>query len=283
MTDHATTPNESITDQAKEAYQEARPWIRTMGRVGYASKGIVYVTLGLLVLRALVGLGSADVETRDALLAIERAPLGEFLLLLLAAGLVGYVIWRFVQAIIDPEERGTGLKGLAKRGVYIFSGIAYASLVILAVQMVVGAPAYGGEASEDWSARLLSHRNGQWAVILVGAGIVAVGLYQFYLAFTGIFRHKLKEEKMSRLEKLGAITSGRLGFISRGIVIGAIGVFFIRSALIYDPDEAAGLGEILLTFALTPYGPWLLGLMGIGFIAFGLYIILIARFGRYVV
>lgn len=60
------------------------------------------------------------------------------MLVLVAIGLIGYVIWRFVQAIKDPENKGNDAKGLAVRIAYAVNGLIYASLALSAVQIVMG-------------------------------------------------------------------------------------------------------------------------------------------------
>ncbi len=54
---------------------------------------------------------------------IVNQPFAKFLLALVAIGLIGYVIWRFVQAIKDPENKGNDAKGLAVRIGYAVKGL----------------------------------------------------------------------------------------------------------------------------------------------------------------
>ena len=51
-------------------------WIVTLGRLGYAVKGIVYITVGFLAFQAALGLGGGTTDVRGALRAIRHAPLG---------------------------------------------------------------------------------------------------------------------------------------------------------------------------------------------------------------
>jgi hypothetical protein len=45
-----------------------------------------------------------------------------------------------------------------------------------------------------------------------------------------------------------------------------------------NPDRAAGIGGALRALADRPYGPWLLGLAGLGFVAYGLHCAWLGRF-----
>ena len=71
---------------------------------------------------------------------------------------------------------------------------------------------------------------------------------------------------------------GRLGIAARGIVFGVVGTFLIRAALEYDPQEARGLGGALQTLAQQPFGPWLLGAVALGLVAYGLFMLSVSRY-----
>jgi hypothetical protein len=43
------------------------------------------------------------------------------------------------------------------------------------------------------------------------------------------------------------------------------------AAVKYDPNKAKGLDGALKTLAGQPYGKWLLGLIALGFLAYGMY------------
>ena len=110
---------EHLTGQAghhaRRAGREARPWVRPLARAGYAAKGVLYITIGILAAMAAFGGGGdgATTGSKGAIRAIQEQPFGQVLLVLLTVGLAGYALWRFVQAILDPEGEGTDAKGAA--------------------------------------------------------------------------------------------------------------------------------------------------------------------------
>ena len=69
-------------------------------------EGIVYLILGGLATSAALGAGGRITDMRGALRAPLREPFGEALLGLLALGLVGYAIWRFLEAFADANREG---------------------------------------------------------------------------------------------------------------------------------------------------------------------------------
>ena len=84
------------------------PWVEKLARLGYLAKGVVYAVVGVLALQVAFGQGGEMTDTRGALASLARETWGTVLLAVLAVGLMGYVLWRVVQAWMDPDDKGTG-------------------------------------------------------------------------------------------------------------------------------------------------------------------------------
>ena len=112
--------------------------------------------------------------------------------------------------------------------------------------------------------------------------MIGVGLYQFYQAYTAKFREELKLAEMTANEQLWATRVGRLGYAARGVVFCIIGGFLIVAALRAQPEEVRGLGGALQTLSEQTYGPWLLGIVAVGFVAYGIFMLVQARYRRMV-
>ena len=110
---------------------------------------------------------------------------------------------------------------------------------------------------------------------IVGAGILAIGLLQFFRAYDAKCMEKFKPGEMNPRERRWTRRAGRLGHAARGVVFLVIGVFLVQAALQSDPDEARGLGGALSALAAQPFGPYLLE-----FVAFGLFMFVVARYRR---
>ncbi|HCF27565.1 MAG TPA: hypothetical protein DEV81_10290 [Cyanobacteria bacterium UBA11049] len=255
-------------------------WVERLARFGYAAKGVVYGIVGLLAAQAAFGTGGQTTDTKGALQEIVRQPFGKVLLGVVAIGLFGYVLWQFVQAIKDPEHKGTDTKGILQRIGYAISGIIYAGLALSAVRIISGSGGGNSNSTQDWTARLLSQPFGQWLVGTVGAFIIGLGFYQFYKAFTAKFRKKLNLSELSDTEQKWVKAITRFGLAARGVVFCLIGFFLIQAARMSDAGEAGGLGEALETLAQQPYGAWLLGIVALGLIAYGIYMVMQARYRR---
>lgn len=257
-------------------------WVERLARLGYAAKGVVYAIVGVLAVQAAFGQGGKTTDTEGALSTIAAQPFGKFLLVLLTLGLIGYVMWRFVQAVRDPEHKGDDAQGLARRAGYGISGLIYAGLALEAIRLIAGSGGGGGGSSsaQDWTARLLSQPFGQWLVGLVGAFIIGLGFNQFYEAYKAKFRKQMKLHQMSATEETWATRIGKLGEAARGVVFVMTGFFLIQAARQSNPSEARGLDGALQSLARQPYGPWLLAIVAIGLIAYGIHQGVQARYRR---
>jgi hypothetical protein len=256
-------------------------WVERLARLGYLAKGIVYAIVGVLAVQAAFGAGGQTTDTKGALSAIAAQPFGKFLLALLTVGLIGYVVWRFVQAVQDPEHKGDDAKGWATRLGYAVSGLIYASLAFTAIGLIRGSGGGGGGNSEqDWTARLLAQPFGQWLVGLVGAFVIGLGFYQLYQAYKAKFRKQMKLQEMSPTEETWATRIGRFGLGARGVVFCIIGFFLLQAARQSDASEVRGLDGVLQSLAQQPYGPWLLGIVALGLLAYGIHMAVQARYIR---
>jgi hypothetical protein len=73
---------------------------------------------------------------------------------------------------------------------------------------------------------------------------------------------------------------GTFGHLARGVVFGLVGVFLINAAVDFEPRSAVGLDGALAKLAHHSYGPFLLGVVAAGLIAFGLHSLSDARYRR---
>ncbi|MFW6358889.1 MAG: DUF1206 domain-containing protein [Chroococcales cyanobacterium] len=257
-------------------------WVERLARFGYAAKGVVYAVIGILAVQAALGWGGETTGTTGALHAIARQPFGKALLAVIAVGLLGYVIWRFVEAIKDPEHEGNDAKGIVKRIGYAISGIIYIAIAWTAAQLAftVGGANENGDTQQEATAWLLSQPFGQWLVATVGALVIGLGFYKFYKAYSVKFRRQLKVSQMSPKEETWAIRISRFGIAARGVVFTLIGIFLIQAALQARAEEVKGLDEVLQAIAQQPLGKFLLAIVALGLIAYGIYMGVQARYRR---
>lgn len=268
----------AATNLAREAITPAAPWIERLARVGYAAKALLYTIVGALALQAAFGDGGRTTGSRGALSTLQDHEFGDLALAVIAAGLFGYAAWRVVEAILDPERRGTSAKGLALRASFAARGLVHAALGLQAVRLIGGSGRSGSDGTELWTARVMDAPMGPWLVIGGGLVVAGYGAYQLYRAWAAKLSRQLDLSRLSREAGAWIIGVCRAGIAARGIVFGVIGVYLVRAGLAHNATQAADTGEALRVIGRQPFGTWLLAGVAVGLIAYGIYDIVQARY-----
>ena len=272
--------NISVDAAKQRAAQAVKPWVEQLARLGFAAKGIVYLVVGVLAVQVALGRGGQTTDSRGALATIADRPRGALMLGVVAVGLLGYALWRFVEAWVDPERKGTDASGLVTRAGYVAVGISYGALALSALRLIQRQD--GGQAGnvENWTARLLQQPFGPWLVGAVGAGIIAFFVVQVVRGFRGRFPEQVRAGELQGAEAMWARRLGIFGLAARGVVFGLVGLFLIQAALKQDAGQAGGLDKALQVLAQQAHGMVLLGIAAAGLAAYGCYMLIIARYRR---
>ena len=271
--------SEKVKQHAKRAARKVSPWVGWVARTGYVSKGVVYLTIGVLAVQEALGAGGEAAGPGGAMHSIESQPFGRIMLALLAFGLVGYALWKLMQGIMDPDDKGSDTHSILRRIGYVGSGVLHGGLAFAAAQSITGAE----DTSEDvMKASVMVYQPpfGQLVVGLVGLIAIGIGLYQLYAAYEAKFRGELKLGEMSDAEKNLVTIAGRVGTTARALAVGVSGVFLVLAAYQFDPSETRGLGGALEGLLSQPLGSYMLGTVAAGLLVYGAFMVLVARYRR---
>ena len=277
---NTTLSSEELPQRARQA-GESR-WITVLARIGLVAKGVSYALVGALAIGVAIGEGGRATSRQGALAEIASHGWGKLLLVVLALGFAGYAIWRLAEAVFGRnEDDDDGAKGWAKRAGKLGRAAIYAGLTFTAIKLVAGA---GGEQESQTAkahktaAEVLSWPAGRWLVGIGGACLIGVGLYNGYRGVSEKYLEHWRAGQMGPVERRWGTRVALVGLLARMVVFGLIGVFVIKAALEYDPQEAVGLDGALRRLAGHAYGTWLLGLVAAGLIAYALFCLLEARY-----
>ncbi|HOQ22239.1 DUF1206 domain-containing protein [Microbacterium paulum] len=280
-----------MADAARSAARrvEASPLVRALARGGYAASGAVHVLIGLLVLTLAFGV-SGEADQSGALRAIAGAPLGLAVLWIIAVLLWALALYHLIEAFVlrggGATEKTAALKTALTTALTTWGrriseagqAVVFAALGAVAASVALGARTEGNRSAEDASRGVLALPGGDIVLGLVGLGVAAGGV-----AFVVMGVMRSFEKKMS-IPKDGVgpfvTTLGVVGYIAKGVALAIVGVLLVVAAVTSDASQAGGLDDAFDTLHGLFLGPVLVGLVGAGFVAYGLFLFFRARYAR---
>ncbi|MGW7243415.1 DUF1206 domain-containing protein [Streptomyces sp. NPDC054804] len=256
--------------------------VAAAARAGFVARGVIYALIGVLSLRIAFSGGGQQADRGGAIAEIAQKPFGAVLLWLLGIALAGMALWRLSEAAFGQAGPDGGKPGkrAAAAGRFVFYGfVAYSVLSYAAGDKGSGSGS-SDKNSQDVTARALDWPGGQWIVGVAGAAVTAAGIWIAVRAVMRKFEKHLRMSEMSEKTRKVVSFLGVFGGVARGVVFATAGGFAIAAAVQHEPGKAKGMDNTLRTFADTPAGPWLLALIAVGLMAFGVFSWANARWRR---
>ncbi len=258
--------------------------IKKVARTGFVAKGVVYGITGILTFMAAFNLGGQKAGRLQVLEFLDKQTFGNILLILMGIGLACYSTWRFIQSVSDPENIGDDTKGKAKRTAFFLSGLLYLGIAVLAVLRVInsGGGSGAGSGSSSQSAQqssFLASETGLVIIGIVGAGIAIAGIFQFVKAYKNDYYKKFDLMSLSDEKKRESIKkTAEFGLSARGVIFLIIGFFALKAAFNSNPSKIKTTQEVFSFIQDSSYGAWLLGVVAAGFVAYAIYMFLMAKY-----
>ena len=255
-------------------------WVERVARAGILSRAVNYIVLGALVTAVLLGRGDKELDRRGAIESVSGGVAGHLLLLLLCVGFVCYIAWQLLRAATRRGDQ-SGLANAGRRLLALGTALIYAGFLVTTVRVLVGAGTKSPQSDQDsWTARLLGAGGGRLVVAAAGVAVIVAGLVLFGYAASRKFETPLDTGAMSTAMRRVAAVLGVAGQSARGLVFVIVGGFVLSAALADDASRSKGLDASLRTLAAQRFGAILLSVVALGFLAFGLYSLLDARYRK---
>ncbi|PSR18052.1 DUF1206 domain-containing protein [filamentous cyanobacterium CCP3] len=256
-------------------------WVRWYIRLGHGSKGAFYGLIGLFALNDIVHDRPIVAGSEAVLADLDSWPLGSAVLGLLAFGLLGYVVWRLIQASIGPgEENALNFRQVLQRLGYVCSGLTYLGVAQSAGKLALNLAVDFDDTIEDLAAVLFERQVGPWMLVGIGAGVVAIGCVYIYGAISGSYISDFHRD-LYRPARRWVVAVGKIGITARGIGFALIGAYLIKAAYLIEDDFAGGLGNVFDKLDDELYGEYWLGAIAFGFIAYAVYMIVAACYRQF--
>jgi hypothetical protein len=246
-----------------------------LARLGLVCRAALYALIGALALQIAFGSGGEEADKGGAVKTVAAQPFGTGLLWLMAVGLTALAVWQLLSATVGGAKPLDRVESAVRALVYALIVVSVLSLLLQG-----DSGASGDEQSRDVTRFLLDLPGGVLLVSAIGVGLIALGGYWVYKGFTRRFLDELRMAEIPGRARAVVEKLGLAGYLCRGAIAGLAGVFIVRAALTYDPEQAKGIDATLRSFADTPAGPWLLVAVAVGLLLFAGYCLCEARWHR---
>ena len=251
---------------ARTLAHPARKWLEVFTRWGFIANGIVYLIIGVLAVRWALGAGGELIDPEGAFREMLRKPFGKPLLIALIPGFFSYAAWRLLAAFYDSEHDGKSFGGLFARAFGVVKGLLYAGLGMTAVRLAF----HTSTGQSTWVP-------GPMLLLIVALGLLAFACFEMYRAFRAQLSQGLQLYGASAAAREWIVRISRFGIGARGLVLGAFAVLLFRSAAAGRSQVPAAQQSLHFLGNVHPI-LYLLG--GAGIVAYGIYLLVLARYRR---
>lgn len=255
-----------------------REWLERAARVGWVSRGVLYLILGSLATLAAIGEGGGLHDGKGVMRWIMSLPAGTLLVALSACGFAGYALYCAALTVFGQENTDGAMAAIAARSKGAIGCIVYGSLTFTSVQLLRGHDKHGDD-KRVWIATLLMQPWGRILIGILAVSVIGFGIYQCVYAVSAKHRDEVNSQAMSARERSAFLWIGRAGLISRGIVFGVIGYFMLRAAIQAAPSGTeTSTSDALRQIRDVGWAP--LAVIALGLAAYGVLQLFYAKYRK---
>lgn len=253
--------------------------LKRLTRFGFLGYALLHGLIGWLALEISWGRHPADGDQSGAFRTVARQPLGRFLLIAIAVGLLAMTVWQLLAATVGHLDK-RGKRRVAERIVSAGRTLIYAALAWTALRVVLGSHESSAEQQESATQSVLAHAGGRWLIAVIGVGVAATGVGMAIYGLLRKFQENLRLAQMGEAVEQTATGLALIGYVAKGAAIAIMGGLLVLAALDANASHSRGLDAALRTLARHPYGHLLLIVIAGGFFAFGAYCLFQARYRK---
>jgi hypothetical protein len=241
---------------------------------------VVHLLVGWLALQIAWGTsGGTSADTSGALGTLAQQPFGKVLLWVVAVGLLALALWQTSEAVWGHPDRDRG-KRVRKQITSGAKAVVYAALAVSAALVALGSGSSSSQSQEQATTGVLAWPGGRVLVVAAGLVVIGVGIAGIIKGIRKSFTEEIDTASMSPAVRTGVLRLGQVGYVAKGVAMGAVGGLLTYATVTFDRQTAQGLDGALQTILAQPFGRYLLTAVALGFAAFGLFAILQSRYRR---
>ncbi|MBG6085037.1 DUF1206 domain-containing protein [Zhihengliuella flava] len=240
-----------------------------LARSGYVTSGLLHVVLGSLVAIVASG-GSAEADQSGALNAVAAQPLGTVVLWIASSACLLLALWHCGSAVFHQSSTLDRLRAGGSAAVFAVIGV-------VVLRYALGARQSSSDSTQSLSALLMQSVWGAALLIAIGVGVLAVAGYHVFKGATRRFLQDLGALPHSAVRRVVTF-AGVVGYVSKGVVLTALGLLFIVATIQRDPEDSSGLDGAVQALRDQPAGPVILGVLAAGLVFYGIYQVVRARY-----
>ena len=258
-----------VSGSAKTAATRAgdHPVVEWGARLGYAASGILHLLLAYLTAQIALGSGGKQASQSGALATLAKEPVGQVLLWVIAVGFTLLALWQLTELFTRHEAFD---KAKAGGKLVLYGALAWTSFIFAS-----GGRTSSNKQTKDFTVTLMEAPAGPVLVGLVGVAIIGIAAYHVYKGWREKFLEDLQEHPGRWV-----VIVAKVGYIGKGIALGAVGILFITAAIQQRAGKATGLDGALRSMRDLPAGTVILLGIALGLAAYGVYSFARARYAR---
>jgi Domain of Unknown Function (DUF1206) len=270
---------DSSISEAADAVEEASDTkaLDVVARSGFAVMALLHMIVGAIAIALAFG-QPGEAEATGAIEQLAANPWGPVILWAGVVACTGLGLWQLSEATVRARHlpRKERLGKLVSSG---FLAVAYGSIGLTFAGFAVGLRGDSGDTTRDFSTAVLNTPLGLPVLVALGLTIMGVGVYFVLKGLRRGFKEELFHFDGTRRGRL-IDSLGVTGHMAKGIALNLAGLLFVIAAAKHSPQESTGLDGSLKALRDHPFGPYLLVAIGAGFICYGVFALVRARFGR---
>ena len=253
--------------------------LEMVARAGLVAFGLVHLLIGWLALRIAWsgGSGGKSADTSGAMATLAAQPFGKILLWLVAVGLVALALWQVSEAIWGHRYR-RGAARIRDKLTSAAVAVVYAALGVSAASVALGSGASSSQSEQHTTSGVLALPGGRVIVVAAGLVLVAIGVAEVVSGVRKSFSDEIDTTSLSPATRTTVMTMGQVGYIAKGLALGVVGGLLTYATLSFQQQNAQGLDGAMQAILAQPSGRFLLTAVALGFVAFGLFAVLQARY-----